>query len=150
MLLGQLLENRLLHASTLDKRRVRLDDNITLVQPLGDIITRAPRVNLILADGNLTTTSALDVLLQFLQLLDAEVGDTDRTDVSCLLGLNQGAPCSQASLLAAVGRVNQDAKIDISRCADRKRNAKRDVAHRSIYPRLASAMLSVIAFFAFS
>lgn len=62
MLLRQRLEDWLIHTSCLDKRRVRLNDDIALLQPLGDILARAPRVNLVLTDGNLTTASTLDVI----------------------------------------------------------------------------------------
>lgn len=107
MLLSQVLQNGLLHARCLHEGRVCLDDNVALLQPLRNIVTRAPRVNLVLADGDLTTRSALDVILQLLKVLNGEVGHTQRADVARLLGLDECAPGAETILFAAVGCMDQ-------------------------------------------
>jgi hypothetical protein len=48
------------------QRRISLNDNIPLLKPLNDILSRAPRMNLILSNVDVPTAPFLDVLLQFL------------------------------------------------------------------------------------
>ena len=59
------------------KRRVRLYNDIPLLQPLHDIRMIQPRVQLILADVDLTTPTTLDISLQFFEVVDAVIGYTD-------------------------------------------------------------------------
>lgn len=59
------------------KRRVRLNNNIPLLQPLHDIRMIQPRVQLILTDVDLTTPTTLDISLQFFEVVDAVIGYTD-------------------------------------------------------------------------
>ena len=73
VLLCQALQAGFTHASSLDQRRVGLDDDVTLLQPPGDVLPRAPGVNLILPDGDLAADSAVDVCLQLFQVVDSIV-----------------------------------------------------------------------------
>lgn len=59
------------------KRRISLDNDIPLLKPLDDILARAPRMDLILADINPPAASLLDVLLEFVEMVDSVVGDAD-------------------------------------------------------------------------
>jgi hypothetical protein len=70
------------------KRRVRLNNDIPLLQPLHDIRMIQPRVQLILTDINLTTPTTLDVSLQFFEMVDAVIGYTDGFHFSCFLGFD--------------------------------------------------------------
>lgn len=114
MLPDQALQNRLLHARRLHQRRVSLDDDIALLQPVDDIFPRAPRVDLVLADGDLSAHAAVDVLFQFVQMVDAVVRDSDGADLAGLLGLHEGTPGSQSTFLTAVGGVEKHAATFIS------------------------------------
>jgi hypothetical protein len=116
VLLSKFLQNWLLHARRLHEGGVCLDNDVALLQPLRNIVTRAPRVNLILADSNLPTASTFDVLFQLLEVLDTIVGHTQRPNVACLLGLHKCAPCAEAVLLAAVRRVDQQTDNDRVSC----------------------------------
>lgn len=108
MLLREGLQDRLLHAGRLYKGRVRLNKDIALTQPLGDILARTPGVDLVLADADLAAASALDIVLQLFEMLDAKVGHTQGPNLACLLGLDQRLPGAQAGFLAAVGSMDQN------------------------------------------
>lgn len=115
MFFRQALQAGLTHASSLDQRRVGLDDDVTLLQPPSDVLPRAPGVDLVLTDGDLAADSAVDVRLQLLQVVDSIVGDTDGTDLAGLLGLDQSAPGTQTAFLPSVGGVEQD-PVQVSLC----------------------------------
>lgn len=108
MLLGQVLQDRLVHARGLDERRVGLDDDVALSQPLDHVLSGAPGVNLVLANIDLTTDSTVDVRLELVQVLDAVVGDTDGADLSGLLRLQESSPGALAVLLRAARGVDED------------------------------------------
>lgn len=108
MLLNQVLQCRLVHPLGSDKGSICLHDNVTLLKPLHDIVPGQPGVDLILADVDLTTDSAVDVFLKLLKVVDSEVGDSDRAHLTGLLGFDKRLPGAQASLLSAVGGMDQD------------------------------------------
>ena len=107
VLLHQVLQRRLIHAGGLDQRRVGLDHHVALPEPLAEVGSSAPRVQFILADGDLTAAALLDVVLEFLEVADAVVGNSDRTNSACLLSLDQDLPRAQTALSATVGTVDQ-------------------------------------------
>lgn len=107
MLLGQVLQHGLVHALGLDERRVGLDDDVALLEPLDDVLSGAPGVDLVLADIDLTADSAVDVRLELIQVLHAVVGDTDGADLSGLLCLHQGSPGALTVCLRAARGVDQ-------------------------------------------
>lgn len=59
------------------QRTIRLDHDIALLQPINDIPPVAPRVNLVLAHVDLAASGLVDVLLEFVKVVDAVVGDSD-------------------------------------------------------------------------
>lgn len=71
--LSQVLQHRFLHSSSLYKRRVCLDDDIVLLKPLGDLLARAPGMDLVLANGDFAASAARDISLQLLKMLNAVV-----------------------------------------------------------------------------
>lgn len=109
MPLNQRLQRRLIHAGGLDERRVGLDNDIALFQPRGNILPRAPRVDLILPDGNLAAAAVLNVLLQLVEMVDTEVGDANRADFAgFLLRLDERAPSAEAAFFSAKRRVQEE------------------------------------------
>lgn len=66
-------------------------------------------MDLILADGNLTTAAVLDVLLELFEMSDAVVGYTEGADLARLLGFDESTPRAKTSLLTTVRSVDQDA-----------------------------------------
>lgn len=108
MLLGQVLQDRLVHARGLDERRIGLDDDVALSQPLDHVLSGAPRVNLVLANIDLTTDSTVYVRLELVQVLDAVVGDTDGADLSGLLRLQESSPGALTVLFRAARGVDED------------------------------------------
>lgn len=90
------------------QRTVCLNDDVVFLQPVDDIPAVAPRVNLILSNINLAAAGAVDVFLQFLEMVDSVVRDSDRFDFALLLSLCQRTPGTESSFFTAVGCVNQD------------------------------------------
>lgn len=73
ILLPDILQRRLPKPLAMRERRISLDDDITLVQPLRDIGMVQPRVQFVLADGDLAAASAFDILLKLFEVMDTVV-----------------------------------------------------------------------------
>lgn len=74
------------------QRRVCLDDDMTLLQPRRDVRVIESGVQLVLSDIDLADATALDVLLQFFEVVDSVVRYTDRLGFTSFLCLDQRAP----------------------------------------------------------
>ena len=102
VLLGQLLEDRLAPALAADQRAVSLGCDSALGTPLSDVVARAPRVDLPLANAQhatLALAAALglklgDVLFQLVQVVHAVVADTNGADLAGLDSLDELAGTS--------------------------------------------------------
>lgn len=111
VLLRQCLQYRLIHALGLHQRRVGLHHNIALLQPRGDVLAMAPRVNLVLADIDLAADAAVNVLLELIEMVNTVVGDANGADFSGLLRFDESPPGACASLLSSVWGVDQDSTM---------------------------------------
>lgn len=90
------------------QRTVRLNDDVAFLQPVDDVSTVTPRVDLVLPDIDLATARTVDVLLEFIKMVDSVVGHPDRADFACFLCLDQGLPGAKPRFFAAVGGVEED------------------------------------------
>lgn len=78
MLLRQILQHRLLYSLSPRQRRIRLHDDVPLLKPPNDIGSGEPGVQFVLPDVDRTADAAfLDVLLEFVKVVDTVVGDAD-------------------------------------------------------------------------
>lgn len=112
VLLGQLHQCLLAPALALHDRRIGLAGDIPLREPLDDVVARAPRVDLVLADGDDAAVAPLglelgDVLLELVKVVDAVVADADGAELALLDRLDEGLPGALARRRAAVGRVEE-------------------------------------------
>lgn len=94
---------------------VGLHDDVARAAPAHDVRARKPRVQLPLPDGDDPALALaalglefLDVGLQLLEVVHAVVADADATNLACVHGVDEGAPCTFAVCAAAKGRVDED------------------------------------------
>lgn len=105
---AQRTQNRLVEPRPVRQRTVRLDNDVAFLQPVDDISTVTPRVDLILPNIDLATARAVDILLEFIKMVNSVVGHSNRADLACFLRLNQGLPGAETGFFAAVGSVEED------------------------------------------
>lgn len=64
------------------QRTVGLNNDVALLQPLDDVPTVTPWVDLVLPNIDLATARAVDVLIKFIEMVDSVVRHTNRADFS--------------------------------------------------------------------
>lgn len=78
MFLPQGLQNRLVEPIPMRQRRVRFNHDIAILKPLHDLRSIQPWVQLVLPNVDLASAlAALDILLQFIEVMDAVVRYAD-------------------------------------------------------------------------
>ena len=89
------------------------DDTIRFA-PVYNVRPGKPRVELPLSNTNFTTLTfpissfeLIDVVLEFVKMMDSVIGHAQGPDLASLLSLDHGSPCTSSSILAAVGCVDQ-------------------------------------------
>jgi hypothetical protein len=116
MLLLQSHQRRLRSPRSPHKWRVRLNNNIVFSAPVDDIMSREPGMDLVLPYGNHAAAAILDILVEFLQVVEAEVRDADGADLTCFLGLDESAPGAETGFSAAVGSVDKESAMGPLSC----------------------------------
>lgn len=114
------------------QRTVRLDDNVAFLQPLYDVPTVTPRVDLVLSNINLAAPRAGDVFLEFIEMVDSVVRHSNRADFSFLLCLDQGLPRPESLFFSAVGCVKKDSYLSLVFWQAPQNRRRRDT-NKSIY-----------------
>jgi hypothetical protein len=122
VLLGQGHRLGLAEALATDDGAVGLDGDIASVRPLYDVRTGEPGVDLPLANRDDTALAwaasgrleLLDVRLQLVQVVDAEVGHADRADLAGLDGLNEGEPGPLSALRTRAVRPVDEDQVEVA------------------------------------
>lgn len=91
---------------------VCLADDVAFLTPVHDVGPGKPGVKLPLADTDfptftftVLTLELFDVGLQFVEMMNTVIRDTNGADLAGLLGFYKCSPCSIPAFLAAVGGV---------------------------------------------
>lgn len=64
------------------QRTVGLNNDVAFLQPLDDVPTVTPWMDLVLPNIDLATARAVDVLIKFIEMVDSVVRHTNRADFS--------------------------------------------------------------------
>lgn len=106
ILFPQLLQHRLIGLCVPDKRRVGLHHSPPLLQPIHNIRSRQPRMQLILPDIDLPAAARRNIILELVEVVHPVIRNTDRARFARFLGFDEGFPGAESAFFAAVGGVD--------------------------------------------